>query len=194
MKTATKPAKKVKVSKEETALLLQKENIKRIKLYPPTTWKAIETWGRESENLSQHLQSNCFTISGRVRTNTNFEGLEVANGIRIIEIVAEKAPELLIEVEKTFDINYQPKANVVINLELVKQLVNWDKKNKKLKTISFTFMNDLATEKKQLTDQNKKIASWNLEIVQKYGFVYKPAVEKVEPETTESEDDKEEEK
>lgn len=182
MKTAIKPTKKIKVTKEETALLLLKDNIKKIKLYPPTTWKAIENWGRESENLSQHLQSNCFTISGRVRTNTNFEGLEVANGIRIIEIVAEKAPELLIEVEKTFDINFQPKANVVINLELLNQLVNWDKKNKKLKTISFTFMNDLATEKKQLTDQNKKIASWNLEIVQKYGFVYRPAAEKKQEE------------
>jgi len=174
VKSTTKAAKPPKVSKEELALQAQKELIKRVKLYPPTTWKAIESWGRETENLSQHLQSNCFTISGRVRTNTNFEGLEVANGIRILDMVAEKAPELLIEVETKIDPNWKPKSNIEVTLDVVSQVVLWDKKNKKLKNISFTFMNDLATGKKQLTDQNKKIASWNLEIVLKYGFEYKP--------------------
>ncbi|MDX2188615.1 MAG: hypothetical protein SFY32_02015 [Bacteroidota bacterium] len=103
MKTNNRPAKSSKAALEEKALLQQKLFLRRIKLYPPTTWKAIEKWGRETENLTLRMQSVAFTISGRVRTNSNFEGLEVQNGIAILDMVAEKAPELLIEVEpKTF--------------------------------------------------------------------------------------------
>ncbi len=52
----------------------------------------------------------------------------------------------------------------------MKKIVQWDKKNKKLKDFEFIFMTELVERKKAFTDHNKKIASWNLAKVKKYGF------------------------
>ncbi|MBC7390382.1 MAG: hypothetical protein H7329_14290 [Opitutaceae bacterium] len=171
MKTSPKQSKKELAAIEEAAVLAkQKEDKRRLKSYAPDTWKKIESWGRESGNLSQHLQGYCFTISGRIRKNIEFEGFELANGVKVLDIVAEHAPELLVLVEK------QPKiVKLEVTIDVIAQVVLWDRKNKILKPISYTFMAELATGKKPLSEQNKKIAGWNLEIVQKCGFLYKPS-------------------
>ena len=171
MKTTPKQSKKELAAIEEAAILArQREDRRRLKSYAPDTWKKIESWGRESGNLSQHLQGYCFTISGRIRKNIEFEGFELANGVKVLDIVTEHAPELLVLVEK------QPKIiKLEVTLDVIAQVVQWDRKNKILKPISYTFMAEIATGKKPFSEQNKKIAGWNLEIVQKCGFLYKPS-------------------
>ncbi|MFN0049222.1 MAG: hypothetical protein ACKVOU_08880 [Cytophagales bacterium] len=162
----------------EEAQLKLKDDTKRIKSFPPDVWKKIENWGRVSETLSNHLQNCCFTISGRVRRNTPFEGLEVQNGIKILEVVAEKAPELLV-FEPLVSATARQFPQLEMSIPVLTQVVLWDKKNKKLKNISYTFMADLALGRKPLSDQNKKIASWNVDIAQKCGFVFNPTEEAV---------------
>jgi hypothetical protein len=169
-----KLSKKELAEREEAALVQQRIDSKRMKLYAADTWKKIENWGRESGHLSNHLQNYCFAISGKIRKNLKFEGFETTNGIKILDIAAEHAPELLILIENQVDISERKYPILEVNLDVLKQAVLYDKKNKKLKSISFTFLSDLANERKTLTEQNKKIASWNLEILQKYGFEYKP--------------------
>ena len=170
MKTPKQSKKELAAIEEAAVLLRQKEDRRRLKSYAPDTWKKIESWGRESGNLSQHLQGYCFTISGRIRKNIEFEGFELANGIKVLDIVAEHAPELLVLMEK------QPKIiKLEVTVDVIAQVVQWDRKNKILKPISYTFMAELATGKKPLSEQNKKISGWNLEIVQKCGFIYKPS-------------------
>jgi hypothetical protein len=173
LNTPAKLSKKEIAAQQEAVLVQQRIDSKRIKTYAADTWKKFENWGRESGLLSRHLQSYCFTISGRIRKNIKFEGFEIANGIAILDIVTANAPELLIEEEVKIDPNAKKYPKLEMNLSVLKQAVLWDKKNKKLKSISYTFLADLASEKKALTEQNKTIASWNVEILQKCGFEYK---------------------
>lgn len=157
---------------EEAALLQQKRDKRRIRSYSADTWKKIESWGRDNNHLSQHLQNYCFTIAGRVRRNSELETLEVSNGVRVLDIVAELAPDLLAIDEQAVKIGQLEKLDVTI--DVLSQAVQWDKKNKILKSVSHAFMLDLVKGLRPLTEQSKKIASWNLEIIQKCGFEYKP--------------------
>lgn len=180
MKTDTKLSKKELAAIQEAALVQQNKDKKRIKSFTPDSWKKIETWGRETQNLSQYLQTYCFTIAGRVRKNSELENLEVTNGIKVLEILAEKAPDL-IDLTPAAPVGKQyPKLEV--NPDVVSQAVLWDKKNKKLKSISFTFLLELSNGKKTYTEQNKKNASWIIEILQKCGFEYKTEAENPNPE------------
>ena len=131
--------KPVKLTKKELELQQKAQLIQhridsaKMKLYAADTWKTFEHWGSKSGQLSPYLQDICFTIAGRIRKNINFEGLETTNGIKILDLVTEQAPELLILIEtdqKPVESKY-PKLEV--NMDVLKQAVLWDKKNKKLK-------------------------------------------------------------
>ncbi|TAG53074.1 MAG: hypothetical protein EAZ27_11470 [Cytophagales bacterium] len=172
--TPSKLSKKEQAAQEEALLVQQRIDTKRIKSFEADTWKKFENWGRESGKLSQHLQTYCFGISGKIRKAIKFEPFDITNGIKILEIIEENASEILIEVEKPIDPNAKVYPKLEVTLEVLNQAIQWDKKNKKLKSISFEMLANLASERKPLTDQNKKIAGWNLEILQKCGFEYKP--------------------
>lgn len=172
--------KTIKLSKKELELqqkalvIQQRIDSAKMKLYAADTWKTFEKWGNESTKLSPYQQDICFTIAGRIRKKLSFEGLEISNGMKILEIVTENVPELLV-IEETVEKTVETKYPILdITLDVLKQAVLWDKKNKKLKNISFTFLLELSNEKKSLNEQNKKIAGWNIEILQKCGFEYKP--------------------
>ncbi|TAF78086.1 MAG: hypothetical protein EAZ53_00460 [Bacteroidetes bacterium] len=172
MKTDTKLSKKELAAAQEAALVQQTKDKKRIKSLTPDVWKKIENWGRESQHLSQYLQTYCFTIAGRVRKNTELEPLEITNAIKVLEIVEEKAPELIETQLAAAPVGKQyPKLEV--NPDVIAQAVQWDKKNKKLKSLSFTYLLELSNGKKAYTEGNKKNAAWILEILQKCGFEYR---------------------
>jgi hypothetical protein len=182
LKTTVKLTRKEIAANAEAAIAQQKKDTRKIRSFAPETWKKIENWGRESGNLSQHLQSYCFTISGRVRKNSELEPLEISNGIKILDIAAELAPELLVPKEIPAELKGRTWVKLEVTLDVIAQAVLWDKKNKKLKTISYTFLAELASGKKQLNEQNRRIASMNLDILQKCGFEYKAPVPVAETE------------
>lgn len=171
-KTDTKLSKKELTAAQEVLMIEQSKGKKRIKSLTPEVWKKIENWGRESQNLTQYLQTYCFTIAGRVRKNTELEPLEITNGIKVLEIVEEKAPDL-IEIELTAAPISKQYPKLEVNPDVIAQAVQWDKKNKKLKSLSFTYLLELSNGKKAYTEANKKNAAWILEILQKCGFEYK---------------------
>ena len=174
MKKEIKLTKKEQAALDEAALLQQKRDKRRIRSYSADTWKKIESWGRETNHLSQHLQNYCFTIAGRVRRNSELEALEVSNGVRVLDLVGEFSPDLIAVDEQALKIGQVEKLEVTI--EVLAQAVQWDKKNKILKSVSHAFMLDLVKGLRPLSEQSKKIASWNLEIIQKCGFEYKHVV------------------
>lgn len=57
-----------------------------------------------------------------------------------------------------------------ITIELNKQIVLWDKKNKVLKGIEYKFMADLSEGIKPFTERNRFIASLNLKKGRRFGF------------------------
>ena len=111
------------------------------------------------------------TIGNKVRTKRNFSEIERMQGESILDIIADQASELFFDMEKFFDEDNKAKENgQEITLELVKEIVKWDKKNKRLKPFEYRFMAELADGKKSMTDRNKFIAGLNLKKVKKYGF------------------------
>ncbi len=163
--------KRKRISDDETAQAEINASIERIRSVHPQTWKKIEKWGSETENLSQYQSNMANTIGNKVKNNRNLSEIERMQGESILDIVSENAPELFFDMEKFFDEDKKTKENEQeITLELVKEIVMWDKKNKRLKPFEYRFMADLAEGKKSLTDRNKFIAGLNLKKVKKYGF------------------------
>jgi len=57
-----------------------------------------------------------------------------------------------------------------INIEIIKQIISWNRNNRKLKDYEIRFMSDLSEGRKALNDHNKRIALLNYKKVIKYGF------------------------
>lgn len=57
-----------------------------------------------------------------------------------------------------------------ITLDLIKKMVDWDKKNKKLKDHHFKYMLEIVKSNNKLTDQSKKYALMNYKTLQRFGF------------------------
>ena len=57
-----------------------------------------------------------------------------------------------------------------ITIELIERMVQWDRKNKRLKPFQFKMMFDLLNNKVELTSLNKKHCLMNYNTLKKYGF------------------------
>ncbi len=57
-----------------------------------------------------------------------------------------------------------------ITLDTIKRMIQWDKKNKRLKDHHFKYMMDIADGKLPLTNKAKQYAKMNLVLLSKYGF------------------------
>ncbi|MDO9338928.1 MAG: AIPR family protein [Bacteroidales bacterium] len=165
------PSQRKRLADEETAQVQIQEDIDTINTVPPAVWHKIEDWGRTTEKLSEQQKTVAFNLAGRVRNNTRISDYERASGINILDIVNEKAPELLEEIDELNAKNKNKPDNKEITLELIKKIVLWDRKNRRLKDVEYKFMAELAEGRKILSEHNKKIASWNLEKVKKNGFI-----------------------
>lgn len=164
------PAKRIIVSDDETEIQQRKEELEKIKSIPTSVWKKIEDWGRETSQLSDTQQNIAWNLALKVRNGSSILPNEISNGISILDKVVTSNPDLLSEIDKINEQNNKDKVNCEITLETVKKIVQWDKKNKRLKDIEFKFMADLAEGKRELTGKNLFIAGLNLKKVKKYGF------------------------
>jgi hypothetical protein len=156
-----------RIADEETAQIQVQEELEKLKSIPSSVWHNIEDWARASGELSEQKKTVAFNLAGRVRNNSKISDYERQSGISILDVVIEKAPELLDAID---EINEKEEVESEITLEVVKKIVQWDKKNKKLKDIEYKFMLELAEGRKNLTDRNKFIAKLNLTKIRKYGF------------------------
>lgn len=165
------PTKRQLVSEEETSLLRIQEETEKIKSIPYTIWKKIEEYGYGTKVLSD-LQCNItFTIASRIRTNTKLSENERAVGIKVLDIIIEKAPEILFEAD---EINMKEsevaKDDPEITLDLINKMIKWDKKNKKLKEFQFKLLFDISNGKISLTPNNKKYCLVSYNYICKCGF------------------------
>jgi hypothetical protein len=98
--------------------------------------------------------------------------IEIENAHKIIDIVTQEAPELFFNLDQ---LNENEEKTIYqkseISLDLIKEIVKWDKKNIVLKDFEYKFMVDLIEGKKPLTERNINIAELNLKKVKKYGFL-----------------------
>ncbi len=167
-KNATK---RVLISADEAEIIQQKENLEKIKSVPPSMWKKIEEWGSTTQNLSANLQNIAFTLSGRIRSNSRILESEISGGLRILEMVIDKEPELLFDMDNIPEQQSKLIDNTEITIAAIKKMVQWDRTHKRLKDFEYRLMADIVEGKKTLNDLNKKYAKFNLVKVKKYGFV-----------------------
>ena len=111
------------------------------------------------------------TVANRLRNNRHLTAIEIGNAHKILDTVTEEEPELFFQLDElTEKASKAGKQKAEITLDTIKEIVKWDRKNKRLKDFEYKFMSDLAEGKKEFTDRNKFIAGLNLTKVKKYGF------------------------
>ena len=111
------------------------------------------------------------SIANRVRINSKLLDNERITGIKILDIVLNQSPELLYDVDEIFEQRTIAKNNQPeINIDLIKKMVAWDRKNKKLKDYQFTMMWNILEGKEILTDNKKKYCMYNYSFILKLGF------------------------
>jgi len=164
------PPKRQVVNEAESASQAIKEELEKIKSVPYSIWKKIEDFGYETKILSE-IQSNiAYTLSGRVRTGSKISESERIAGLKILDIIIDKAPELLFESEEIEQTNIESQRTTDITIDVIKKMVEWDRKNKKLKPHHFKMMYDIVNGKEQITPLNKKYCLMNFTTLSKYGF------------------------
>ena len=146
------------------------EELEKIKSIPPVVWHKIEEWARATGELSEQKKAVAFNLSGRIRNNSRISDYERQSGISILDYVIDKAPELLDGIDELNESANKLSKSDDITLEVIKKIVIWDRKNKKLRDFEFKFMSELAEGNKLLTDRNKFIAKLNLNKLKRYGF------------------------
>jgi hypothetical protein len=165
------PSQRKRIADEESTLNQIEEELDKLRSIPPEIWHRIEKWGRATGELGEQKKTVVFNMAGRVRNNTKISDYERQTAIAILDEVIIKVPELLDGID---ELNEQLKNIKVeksdISIETIEKLVQWDKKNKKLRNIEFTFLLELSRGSKPLTDRNKSIAISNLAKAKKYGF------------------------
>ena len=137
------------------------------------TWLAIEQWGNITGKMSTYQQNMANNVKGRISNNRPFSDSERQYGIEILDLAITQAPELLYETEDFFLKNL-PISPVIddseITLEIIKGMVDFDRKNRILKDHHFKVMLQITKGEKILDSTNKKFAQMNLEMLRKKGF------------------------
>ncbi len=165
------PSQRKRIADEETAQVQIQEEIDTLKSVPPEIWHKIEDWGRKTGMLSEQKKTVAYNMAGRIRNNTKISDYERQTASTILDEVIKNMPELLDGID---EINENRKGireeKPDITVDLISKVVQWDKKNKKLRDSEFVFMLELSKGNKPLTDRNKSFALSNLAKVKKFGF------------------------
>lgn len=163
--------KRKKLTEDETNNAEVEASLNRLRSIHFKTWKKIEDWGRETQNLNHYQYNMAYTLSSKIRNNKAITDIERNQGEAILNIVAEVNPELFFDMDDFFSEDFSVKVeDAEITLDLIERVVQWDKRNKRLDVYKYRFMVNLLEGKMPLTERNKYLAKLNLKTVEKYGF------------------------
>lgn len=157
---------------------LHQESI--IRSIPFSLWKKIESWGRETGILHSHYASLASDIAYKIKNGRKLLDTDISRGYSIYEIVWQHNPELLEEADelaaKDQESGTQHKLvspiseSTEITLELIQQMVDWDKRRRVLDDWKWKVMKDVVDGKKEFTDRMKYAFYLNLQTLKKKGF------------------------
>lgn len=160
-------------------------DLKIINSIPYKLWLKFADWGSDSGELSLNLQSKAREIAHDLKYNHKLSSSTVTSGIVIFDRVCEENYELLQEIDelreeelkekelrvkKQFTINDININEIDITIDLVKRMVEWDKKNRVLESWKFKIMQDVAFGLKPLTEKLKWGFRLNLKSLLLRGF------------------------
>ena len=160
-------------------------DLKVVKSIPYKLWQKIADWGAESGELSLNLQSKAREIAHDLKYNHKLTSATVARGMTIFDRVCEENYELLEEIDALRDEEQKEKEQkekerstvksinvneIEIDIELIKRMVEWDRKNRVLESWKFKIMQDVAIGLKPLTEKLKWGFRMNLKALLMRGF------------------------
>lgn len=157
-----------------------------IRSIPPSLWNKIADWGQTSGFLAIHYQSAARDTAHKLKYNHLITETDRKRAMAIYEIVCKYNIELLDEADELAKQDQEArKAREVeneknrqesgaqtddITLDLIKEMVDWDRRKRNLEDWKWKVMNDVITSKKPLTDTYKYTFWLNLQFLRKKGF------------------------
>lgn len=157
-----------------------------IRSIPPSLWNKIADWGQSSGFLAIHYQSAARDTAHKLKYNHNITETDRKRAMAIYEIVCKYNIELLDEADELAKQDQEArKAREVeneknrqesgvqtddITLDLIKEMVDWDRRKRNLEDWKWKVMNDVVTYRKPLTDTYKHTFWLNLQFLRKKGF------------------------
>ncbi len=164
------PSKRRRVADAEIALVQIQEELASIRSVPTQIWRNIEHWGRDSELLSAQQISGAHIIAERIKNKTRIADGERQMATLILDRVIEKAPELLDDSDELTGQSDGDSGESEITIDLINQVLRWDKKNRHLKEHEFRFLSGFTNGRTELTDRNLLIARICLSKLKRHGF------------------------
>lgn len=153
---------------------------------PPSLWNKIADWGQTSGFLAIHYQSAARDTAHKLKYNHLITETDRKRAMAIYEIVCKYNIELLDEADELAKQDQEArKAREVeneknrqesdvqtddITLDLLKEMVDWDRRKRNLEDWKWKVMNDVVTNRKPLTDTYKHTFWLNLQFLRKKGF------------------------
>lgn len=157
-----------------------------IRSIPPSLWNKIADWGQTSGFLAIHYQSAARDTAHKLKYNHLITETDRKRAMAIYEIVCKYNIELLDEADELAKQDQEArKAREVeneknrqesdvqtddITLDLIKEMVDWDRRKRNLEDWKWKVMNDVVTNRKLLTDTYKHTFWLNLQFLRKKGF------------------------
>jgi len=157
-----------KMNKEQIDFIESEYQFDKIKSITPEKWKVILAWGKESENLSLVQSDRIHNYLQKLLTKTSINQEDGFNLIEIIEIVAKKAPEILVELEPESPI----KTDEEILIEKAGKMVTWIRDNKHpMESDHFTFLKKITKGEITYSIENKATLSALINYLVQFGYV-----------------------
>lgn len=154
-----------------------------IRSIPVSLWQKIADWGQESGYLAINYQSGAKDIAYKLKYHHLIAETDRRRAMAIYEIVCQHNIELLDEADELAKkdleenmstelqkaaVNERPVNDITI--ELIQEMVEWDRKKRILEDWKWKVMEDVAKGKKTLTNRYKYTFYLNLEQLRKKGF------------------------
>lgn len=122
-----------RITIDDTVDIQVSEETNKIKSVPSQGWRLIEEWGKTTGLLSTQQQNIAWNIGSKIRSNNNLSDIERKSGIRILDIVIDHNPEMLLEIDENQKVETDNVSlNLPISLNTLLMLDKWQKENKKL--------------------------------------------------------------
>lgn len=157
-----------------------------IRSIPPSLWNKIADWGQSSGFLAIHYQSAARDTAHKLKYNHLITETDRKRAMAIYELVCQYNIELLDEADELAEQDRAAREareaekekkrqefGVLaddITLDLIKEMVDWDRRKRNLEDWKWKVMNDVVTGKKPLTDTYKYTFWLNLQFLRKKGF------------------------
>lgn len=157
-----------------------------IRSIPPSLWNKIADWGQSSGFLAIHYQSAARDTARKLKYNYQITETDRKRAMAIYEIVCQYNIELLDEADELAEQDRAARESREaekekkreesgaktdeITLDLIKEMVDWDRRKRYLEDWKWKVMNDVVECKKPLSETYKYTFWLNLQFLRKKGF------------------------